>query len=527
MRFTFNFPGPLRLDVSLGLALLLMVLQLATGTSFQFAELTFVAVIFSVLAVNLAGGLRTLAGCCFAIVALKVFVVAELAKALYGEPGESRLEQPVVTMGVEAFSMAAMCVASLVCCLFRPKKVLLPSTLDPELLRRIALLSFVVGTGSFFVAQFSGVTEDGAVYIGGASGVLRRISSCAPLAIVAGTAYTLITSDGKQILGLYNALPFGAMFGIGVLFSSKQGMFDPFFYLVITGMAFRFAWRRWHLVLGFLLVIMVLFVLFPFGQVARNYTRGANIRETYQKTIDYLGENLRRPAFLLEQYHEYKEGVEEGDVDRYFEKPNGFLERMSLIKSADTLVSAALKQGLSGWKTLGPGLANVVPRMFLPRRYVNVPNELAYKAGVIDEDNIGTCVSFGFAADAFDSFGWWGVGVLSFAIGIVLIMMTRLLVTDVHRNIWALVLLGAYQVGIAEADVGGVLGITYQTAWILSSLLGIRLLAQILLVSNRAIWLKRLRYSRPNSPPAKLLNELHDEIPAAIGPCQEIGIGGS
>src|SRR5579862_87235 len=177
MKLALSFPGRLRLDISLGLALLLMVAQLLTGTSFEFAELTFLAVAFSILAVNLAGGLKTLAGCCFAIVALKMFVVAEVAKVLFGEPGQSRLEQPIVTMGVEALSMAALCLASLVCFLFRPKKVLMPSVLDPELLRVVAVLSLVIGTGSFFVAQFTGVTEDGAVWIGGGSGVLRRISA--------------------------------------------------------------------------------------------------------------------------------------------------------------------------------------------------------------------------------------------------------------------------------------------------------------------------------------------------------------
>jgi hypothetical protein len=495
MKSMLCFPRPFRLDLSIGFALLLMISQLATGTSLEFAELTFFALVFAILAVNLAGGLRTLAGCCFAIVALKMFVVAEIAKALCGEPGQSRLQEPLVTMGVQALSMVALCLAAVVCTSFRPKRVLLAPILDPEMLRVMSILSLVIGTGSSFVAQFTGVTEDGGVWIGGGSGVLRRISACAPLAITAGTAYTIITSNGKRLFSLYNALPFCIEFGTGVLFTSKQALFDPFFYVAITGISFGFRWRRFHLICGVLVVLLVLFVLFPFGQVARNYTRGPNIRETYRLTVDFFTKNVTRPTFLFDQYAEYKAGLDEGDSERYFEISNGLLERMSLIKTADTLISATLKQGTSRWTTLGPNLADLVPRMLLPRRFVNVSNELAYKAGVIDEDNLSTCVSFGFAADAFNCFGWWGVGILSFVIGLVLIVLTRWLTSGLENNVWALVFLGAYQVGIAEAPAGGALGIIYQTAWIVSALLLIRLSAQFWLISRR--WLGRPQVRGP------------------------------
>jgi hypothetical protein len=389
-------------------------------------------------------------------------------------------------MGVLALSMGFLCLSSWVCFCFQPKQVLLPRTLDPELLRKIAILSFVVGSGSFFAAQFVGVNEDGAVRLGGLAGALRRISLCAPLAIIAGTAYTIVTSNGKRIISIYNAMPCCTEFAVGVLFSSKQALLEPFFYLVIAGIAYRFAWSRLHLVTGLLVAFLSLYVLFPFGQVARNYTRGANIHETYRKTIDFVGENFRKPRFLLEQYQEYIEGVENDEMGRYFEKPNGFLERMAMIKGADSLISATLKQGTSGWENIRPGLVELLPRAILPRRFVRVANELGHKAGVIDEDNEITCVSFGFAADAFNSFGWPGVAIISFAIGLLLILVTRLLVGPLRSDIWAVVFLGAYQHGIAEAHIGGVLqAVIYQTAWTVTAVWAIRLVAEVLVLLDR------------------------------------------
>jgi hypothetical protein len=476
LKLVLSFPGPLRVDVSMALATLLLVLQLAARTSLEFAELTFLGIIFSVLAVNLLGGLRSVAGCCVAVVALKMFVIAEIAKVFYGEPGQSHLQEPMVTMAVIALSMAGLCLAALVCHSFRPRHILFEPLVEPGALRLLAILGFVVGTGSFLLAQFYGVSDEGAVQLGGLGGLLRRVSACAPVAIVAGTAYSIIRSQGKRLFCLYNALPFFSQVAIGILFTSKQGIFDPIFYLVATGMAFKYAWRRSHLAFSIIVVLLSIFVLFPFAQVARNYTRGVNISDTFNKTISFFDENLRNPHYFVDQYQEYNEGIGEDDTGRYFETPSGLLERMSLIKPADSLIAATLKRGTSGWESITPGIVDLIPRILLPRRLVNVPNTLGYKAGFVDEDNYGTCISFGFAADAFNAFGWIGVGVISFLIGLLIIAVTRLLTSSLQANIWALVLLGSYQLSIAEVSVAGVMQIViYQTAWTIATLYSFRL----------------------------------------------------
>jgi hypothetical protein len=480
MKWVAKFPRAFRLDIVVVFALALMVLQLAVGTTLEFAELTFLAIFFSALAINFAGGLQAVAGCCIAVVACKTFLIAEIAKVCFGEPGQTNLEQPTITMGVMALSMAAICLASLVSISFRSRWVLLAPTQDDQSLKKIAIIALIIGIGSFFVAQFLGVSEEGAVRLGGVPGLLRRISACAPLAIVAGTAYTIQVSQGKRLLSAFNIVPFAIQFGVGILFTSKQALFDPFFYTTVTGIAFGFAWRRLHFLSGISIVFIAFFVLFPFGQVTRSYTRGANIRDTYKKTVDFFNQNLHNPNFFVNQYLEYKEGVEEDAAGRYFSRPSGLLERFSLIKPADLLVSATLKQGQGGWETINSGLADLLPRLILPRRYVDVPNALGYQAGIVDEDNNGTDIAFGFAAHAFYAFGWTGVALGSFFIGVLLIVVTRLLTSGLPNNVWAVVFLGSYQHMIAEALIGGVLQILlYQTAWTLAALFAVRLLTEL------------------------------------------------
>src|SRR5262245_42005302 len=137
--FKLAFPGLLRLDLCAIAALVLMVMQLATGTLLEFAELTFLATFLAAVAINLVGGLCTLAGWCIAVIALKSYVISQFGKIYYGEPGESNLEQPFVTMGVMAASMVAICLAGLACAWFRPRWVALKPVRDSSLLRKMAI----------------------------------------------------------------------------------------------------------------------------------------------------------------------------------------------------------------------------------------------------------------------------------------------------------------------------------------------------------------------------------------------------
>jgi hypothetical protein len=487
MKLRLAFPGPCRLDIAVALALLLLILQLATGTALEFAELTFIGVVFSVVAVNLAGGLRTVAGCCLAIVALQVFVIAEIGKVCWGEPGQSRLEQPFVTMGVLALSMVGLGAACLVCRTFQPKQVLFKPVSDLEMLRVMAILGCLLGLAALFGGRALGESEEGTVQLGGLAGLLRRFTGCTPLAIIAGTAYTVLTSRGARLFSIYNSVPFCCQMAIGIFYSSKQGMFEPLLNLVLTGIAFRFPWRRVHLISAPAIWLVSVFVIFPFGQVARNFTTGVNLADRFNKNVAYFEENLKNPRYLIDQYLDYKDSLEAEDGFLYFNHPNGLLERMSLIKPADALISATLRQGQSGWETIQPGLEDLLPRVILPRRFVNTPNVMGYKAGFVDEDNTGTCISFGFAADAFGSFGWAGVAVIPFFIGILVICVTRLLTTALPGNIWGVVFLVGFYHVVAEASVGSVLSIFIsQSIWNILSLFLILGAAQIWVSVRRA-----------------------------------------
>jgi hypothetical protein len=455
----------------IGFCIILGAFQCLAGTNLEFAEWTFLSIVLAGLAINLLGGLKTIAGCCVALIALKFLVIAQIAKVLLWEPGQYRLQQPLETGAVLTLGMAALVCAAWVTQLVPWKKSIFSPAVDPEFLRILSMTGFIVGLGAMVGSQWLGVREDGAIQMGGIPGILRRISLCVPIAIVAGTAHQIIQTQGRRIIGWYNGIPICAMFVLGNIMTSKQMAFEPFFFLILTGIAFHYSWQRKHLAWFVILLGLAVFVLIPFSQIARNYTRGAGMEETISKTIKFIHETYDSPGSIMRQYRDSVEKVEDDNDNLYYDRPIGWLERFSLIKPADSLVAATLKKGPSGWTTITPGIIGLIPRVLYPRSMqVNTPNYLGFKADILDEENLGTSIAFGFMADAFSAFGWLGAGMIPFLIGGLLFLISRLLVTTIERNIWGVFFLGAYQHVIAEANIEGVIGlIVYQTAWYLAT----------------------------------------------------------
>src|SRR5262249_8295420 len=148
--------------------------------------------------------------------------------------------------------------------------------------------------------------------------------------------------------------------------------------------------------------------------------------------------------------------------------------------------------------TVTPAFADLLPRLILPRRYVDTANILGVRAGMIDEENVSTAIAFGFAAHAFFAFGWTGMLVTSFLVGVLVIVVTPLLTRDLPGNIWAVVLLGDYQHTVAEGNIGSVLALfTYGLVWVAASLIIVRTLAELWRLGGQALeWGKSLARMR-------------------------------
>jgi hypothetical protein len=284
------------------------------------------------------------------------------------------------------------------------------------------------------------------------------LSFCLGFAIGVGTAYTIVASEGRRCFSMFNAIPFVISFIFGVMYASKQGMFEPFFYVALTAVAFRYRIRGMHMALFVVLLFLAAFVFYPFGQSARNSVRGYGFKDTIIEAAHFIREHFSSVGAYKELLSTEANASPEQDAYNYFDKPVGLLERLSLIKMADLLVTATLKDGTSGWETVVHGFKMIPPRFIYPEKPVwNTGQVLAHKVGMLAEDDESTQVSFGFIPDAFSSFGWAGAFVIPFLLCLSFFLVYKWLLGSLTGSVWGIYFVVQLQHSFTEATIASMI----------------------------------------------------------------------
>jgi len=493
LRFSIPLPSHLPMRRVIAAAFVLLVLQLLSGTELIFAQLIFLFVVLAGLTANLLGGIRTLPGFCLTMIALKLVLVSQVAKVVFWEAADHNLKQPRTTAAVLVLGLTSVLMAALVIARLKTRRVLFQGKVNLDYLQRaswIAFIIFLIASPGYLLVG----TGDGYVQIGGIAGLMKRLIPCGGIAVVAGTAHAILASDGKRCLSGLNLRPLLVMFLFGMYGASKEGMISPFMYFGLTAAAFRFRLGSTHLLalLGFALFLN--FVLFPFGQVARNQIRGYGFAGTVTEIGSFSSEYLTSLKGFRSLYRRSHEGLEDSNMNVYFDRPIDVLERMSLIKPCDSLVDATLELGESRWETIMPAFESLLPASIFWRPYKNSSNYLGIKSGMISEDNEGTSISFGFIADSFSSFRWLGTALIPFALCLLLFGVTQCLTGPMEQNIWWAYFCGLYFHQVAEYNISGIFTLaTYQNLWYL---------VPALLVHCTAVLSAQARLLRPGFSPA-------------------------
>jgi hypothetical protein len=410
------------------------------------------------------------------MMSLKLVVISQAAKSFFGEPGDSRLRMPVTTIGMLLVGLASMTIAVALVRLARVRRHLFAADASPESLRVAAIVTFALGAMSHLGVMTTGV-EDGALQVGGLPGLLRQWAFCLSLAVAFATAYVIRKSEGRTLCGWFNGVPVVFFFAIGVLSASKQGMFEPFLLVGLTAVAFRFRFAVAHVVVGAMFLVLAVGLLFPFGQVARNYTRGYDFVETVTTTAEFAARHFGSLEGFRQLHEQYDDAAERAELTQYYERTIGLLERVSLIKMADLLVAATAREGPSEWDTITHGFKMVLPRFVYPNKpAVNTGTYLGKKAGVISEDDWGTQVSFGFVADAYSAFGWAGVALIPGIVTACFLLLFNWFVGPLERNVWCVYLFVEFQHFFAEQTISAMtLTILRRPIWLVAAYLLVRM----------------------------------------------------
>lgn len=484
-------------------ATLLLLAQLATGTDLLYAELVFLFMVLTGGAINQCGGLKQLSGFCIAIMAFKTVVLGQVAKVILGESGHSNLDHPCLTMTVFVLGMAGLWLAALCFSPFRPRRTVLAPVLFPQSLQIAAWITSLIGLASVGVMMLAGFSGEGGLRVGGLPGLARQFTFCLDLGICFGTAHVITASQRRRCFGATNLLPFLAMLSYGIFTAGRLRMLQPFILLGLTAYAFGFHFRLRHFWSMLLVAAAAYFVVYPFGQVARNEIRGQDSWESVRLFQEFARRHFTSWDGFIEIYAKSSQFEDAFNEYSYFDRSVGMLERFALIKPADLLIAATLKQGQSGWETITHGLKMLLPRLVYPRKPpIGTGTFLGHKAGLLHEYDEGTQISFGFIADSFSSFGCWGAAICPFLLGGAFLLVYQRLVGGLDRNVWCVFLFADFQHSFTEQSIAGILLMVFQRPlWFL--------LIHGLIVASVRLW----RYQQSLNPPLSVQETKFSALP--------------
>ena len=445
----------------------LLTLQLCCGTSPAFAALTALFCLLTYGAVMAAGGLMSLTGVMVFYLAAQNVLVAQVAKVVLWQPADSHLLQPLTTMGVYDAGMFGIYAAAT---LFRRSRLsrrppLFAPETDPARLMWVAYVSTALFLfQSVFTRAVAVDAETGAQTTGGLFGLLQAIPFLFTLSVASGTAYMVVSSQGRRSLGLVNLVPMLTVAALGTLGANREAVPDVIAVYFLTCYAFRFRFRPIHF--GFLAVgaYVAQFIFFPYALYARSIVRTPDLQKNIQLAAGLMQDVIADPVKYQQLTYESKAKTPWKFF--YYGKAYPTLDRFSQMVVADAVIDAALRETNSEMDTITPGFLTVPPRFLLPDKPIGSPNTIiAHRVpGMLNKNDHGTGISMGFFCDAFASFSWPGAFCIPFLLMFALLCVYSLFLSfRLWQNIYGLCLVLAMPHSFSESGIASQIPLVLQT----------------------------------------------------------------
>ncbi len=380
--------------VAFTVTLALFFTQLALGTTATYAGYNLLYGLAAATAFNALRGFETAGGLAIVVIAIKGPFLAHIVKICLGESAQIGLADPIETMFVNAVGMVVLAVAAL----FVERLPRLPgATVVPVTSPQLRLLWIY----SFAVWVLTCFSWD----LGLPFALIKMLGyfTFAPAsAISAATACCLIRSGRRRSMDLATAGTMVVIIVRNLSLGSKQAMVEAMLAWAITAVAFGFRFRRSHYASFFGIALVANFVIYPLVQMRESFAGGESTVERLTTAANLFGPVIlggdAAPDLLLNgnlRASLEAQSVEESVNHVYFGFDAHALERVILLPMAGRLGQAVEERGPIGWDRYWETI------QLLPREFTGAPmpenlsNRLGHFAGVLQDDDLSTGISFG------------------------------------------------------------------------------------------------------------------------------------
>lgn len=210
------FPVHIPLSRVTAFAVVLFFIEIYQGTSPYFALCAGVFILIAGAAFNLAGGLSRPSGSYVFFFSVLAVILGLVWKAFLGEPADSNLVQPNLTMEIYVGTMAAMWLAVAVSRKLSLRKPLLGGLVTDANMKDAAVGCMATGVA---VAAVLMLVE---IQTGGILSALSQVNRFLPMAVILGVIHEMRRTGGRKSVSLTVFISMGIIFLQGVLSFSKK-----------------------------------------------------------------------------------------------------------------------------------------------------------------------------------------------------------------------------------------------------------------------------------------------------------------
>jgi len=411
------------------------------------------------MAFNYAGGFSRASGVYIFWFALLAVIFGVVAKVFYGEPADSNLRVPQVTMTVYIASLLMMWLAAAISRKLTSKSPGLALVLgaDHINLRYSAAGCIALGTLITLANQFIPQSA------GGALSALNQINYFLPLGIILGTVDALQSSHGQRSTNHMILFAMTFTFLVGTIEFSKQGMFTPFVAWLLGAFHMRMRLRPIHFVGMVAFAILSVTVLSPlsYGRdgVYPEMTLGGRFELAESMVLNL--QQVRQDA-----YDDLIQSEENGSAPGYYNEPKGLVDRLSMVPNDDMLIAFTQQGHVLGYAPIKANFENWIPRALMPNKVqmneVGGGNFYEHEMSNIQANDTTTGISFSPAAETFHLGGWPGIFLVMPLILTMFFIVFDLLLGDMRRHPWGLLVILLF--GHLAPEVG-ILGPIHETVF--------------------------------------------------------------
>jgi len=453
-------------------AVVLFLVQQIERTDLVYSALCALYIVLACLAFNAAGGLAYPSGCWIFSNAVLVVLIGITYKAFLGEAGQSDLRDPIVTLGVQCGAMFSFGIAAAVVRRVVPQRGLLQGIGFGDGMKRAAIGAFLLGA----TVQILSLRDPEAR--GTAATALRQINHFIQMSIMLATFYEVKKSNGARSTNwiVWVAVLWDCFFGF--ISFSKQGILVPPAAWLITAIVAGHDFSRKKLLGIALAALFFQMYMVPFSQVGRN---ARNEDDTVAQSAHIAWQYLTNLGQTREYFREAEQqaAIERNEGPHLYDRPQGFLDRLSMLAPDDALIAYTDEGNVAGLTPTGEAFLNIIPHfIWRDKPYYYIGNGYAREMGYISDRDETTGISFSPASDAYHQERWYGVFLLLPAIMLLNFFVTNLLSGDIRKAPWGILFV---VVAAHTSPEGGVFGQVYDASYTSFGVVVVALIARYIL----------------------------------------------